>query len=117
MPTTPQPGPQQTQYQQPSYQQPSYRQPSSAPHPVVEAKNGAGLAGFIIAILSLYLGVFYCIAPIIGFICSIVGMARRKNCNRWNGVTVAGFVINLIVVIFWAIIWITVGAAIVSILA
>ncbi|MCD8285931.1 MAG: zinc-ribbon domain-containing protein [Clostridia bacterium] len=108
IPATPQSNP------KPAAKQPY--QPSYAPQMYVEKKNGAGLAALILGILSIYFGVYYCVIPIIGLIVSIAGMVQRKNCNRWNGVAVAGFVINLLFFIGWAIVWIAVGPIILTLI-
>ncbi|MGN1060554.1 MAG: zinc-ribbon domain-containing protein [Candidatus Coproplasma sp.] len=79
--------------------------------------NGFGIAGFVIALLSLWLGTFYCIAPIVGLVLSIVGMSMSKKCNSCNGLAIAGLVISIISLVVWVIIWLVVGVAILSVLA
>lgn len=80
---------------------------------VVEVKkaNGLGIAGFVVALLSLWLGVYFCIASIVGLALSIAGMVAAKN-RRLNGLAVAGLVISIFSLMIWGIIWIVMGAAI-----
>lgn len=47
--------------------------------------NGVAIAGFILAF----------VAPLIGFICSIVGISNAKNCNgSGKGLAIAGLLIS-----------------------
>ncbi|MCD8295421.1 MAG: zinc-ribbon domain-containing protein [Clostridia bacterium] len=114
VPTTPQqnyqPAPRQNNYQSASKQ----NQPAPGPGVYEVKKNGIGLAGFIFSIISLFANYALCIWGILGFIFSIAGMARRKKCNKWNGVTTAGFVINLLSLIGWVIVWIAASATLMA---
>ena len=76
--------------------------------------NGFGIAGFIVSLLSLWLGLYYCIASIVGLVLSIVGMYYSKKCSSCNGLAIAGLVIGIISVAIWGIIWMIVGTAILS---
>lgn len=67
--------------------------------------NGFGIAGFVIGVLSLYFGLYFCIAPVIGLVFSIIGMADRKKCTSCNGFCIAGLVINIVGLLFWLFIW------------
>lgn len=91
----------------------------NAPTPAAPARkvNGLAIAGFIVALLSLYLGVYFCIASIVGLVLSIVGMCLSKKYNSCNGLAIAGLVISIISLIIWLFVWILVGAAILGVLA
>lgn len=87
------------------------QQPAPAPNPqatqpVAKKVNGLGIAGFVVALLSLWLGVYFCIASIIGLTLSAVAMGLRKRYNSCNGLAIAGLVIGIISVVIWGIIWI-----------
>lgn len=69
-----------------------------------KAINYFGLVGMIIGILSIWLGVYFCVAPAIGLTFSIIGMARSQKC-RLNGFAIAGLALNLATIFFWALIW------------
>lgn len=79
----------------------------------VKKINGLGLAGFVVSLVSLYFGVYFCIASIVGLVLSVVGMVNAKKC-RLNGFAIAGLVIGIISVLIWAIVWIILGALIFS---
>lgn len=61
--------------------------------------NRCGVAGFVLSIISIWLGIFI-IPEMIGFILSCVGMKLRKERGN-KGVTVAGLIINIIVLLFY----------------
>lgn len=63
--------------------------------------NGFGVAGFVISLVSLCFGFYYCIAPVLAMIFSIIGMARYKNYNLYNGLALAGLIISIISLTFW----------------
>lgn len=71
--------------------------------------NAFGLAGFIVSLISLWLGMYFCIASIIGLVLSIVGMVNAKKC-KLNGFAIAGLVLGIISLVIWAIVWLVVGA-------
>ncbi|MDE6585118.1 MAG: zinc ribbon domain-containing protein [Clostridia bacterium] len=73
--------------------------------------NAFGIVGFVLGLLSLWLGVYFCISPVLGLIFSAVGMAKMKKC-RVNGLAIAGLVLSIISLFVWGIVWIVVGAAI-----
>lgn len=77
--------------------------------------NAFGLAGFIVSLLSLWLGVYFCIASIIGLVLSIVGMTQTKKCSV-NGFAIAGLVLGIISLVIWGIVWLAVGAVISTII-
>lgn len=80
-----------------------------------EKANGFGIAGFVVSLVSLWLGSYYCIASIVGLVLSIIGMSKSKVCGKCNGLAVAGLVIGIISLVIWGIIWIIVGGAIIGI--
>lgn len=79
--------------------------------------NGLAIAGFVVALVSLWLGIYFCIASIVGLVLSIVGMATSKKYNSCNGLAIAGLVISILSVVAWAIVWLVVGAAIIGLAA
>ncbi|MCH5147594.1 MAG: zinc-ribbon domain-containing protein [Clostridiales bacterium] len=72
--------------------------------------NGLGVAGFVVGLVSLWLGVIFCIAPIVGLILSIFGMINRPKCNSCNGLAIAGLVLSIIAFVLWILYWIILGA-------
>lgn len=63
--------------------------------------NGFGIVGFILSLLSLWMGMFfYCAVPILSVIFSIVGLALSKK-RRVNGLAIAGLVIGIICLLIW----------------
>lgn len=67
--------------------------------------NGLGLAGFIVSLLSLWLGAYFFVASIVGLTLSTVGMVKAKN-YRLNGFALAGIILGAISLLFWLFIWI-----------
>lgn len=80
----------------------------------VKRVNAFGIAGFVVSLVSLYLGIYFCIASVVGLVLSIVGMVQAKKC-RLNGFAIAGLVLGIISLVVWAIVWLTVGAVIIGI--
>ena len=66
--------------------------------------NGYGLAGFVVGLVSIWLGVLFCIPSITGLVFSIVGMVKGKN-YRLNGFAVAGLVISICATVLWGAAW------------
>lgn len=75
--------------------------------------NGVGVTGFVVGLLSIWLGIYFCIASIIGVILSAVGIATAKK-HSVNGLAIAGLVISIITLVIYAIIWLVVGAAVIG---
>lgn len=67
--------------------------------------NAFGVAGFVVGILSLWLGAYFLVASAVGLTLSIVGMVKMKNCKT-NGFAIAGLIISICSLVFWAIMWI-----------
>lgn len=76
--------------------------------------NGLGVAGFVVSLVSLWLGIYFCIASIVGLVLSIVGMCFRKKCTSCNGLAIAGLVLGILSLATWGIVWLVVGAAIIG---
>lgn len=74
--------------------------------------NGLGVAGFILSLLSLWLGMYYCIASILGLILSAVGMGKSKECSKCNGLAVAGLILSILSLLIWLLVWLFVGSVI-----
>jgi len=89
--------------------------PTKAEREEKEKTNGFGIAGFVVSLVSLWLGSFYCLASIVGLVLSIIGMSKSKVCGKCNGLAVAGLVISIISLVIWGIILIIVGSAIIGI--
>lgn len=117
---TPQPAPQPAapQYaQQTPPPAPQYAQQTPPPAPIYVAPqqkkvNGIGIAGFVVSLISLGLGVYFCIVPIAALVLSAVAMGLRAKYNSCNGLAIAGLVISIVAVVFWAIIWIVAASMI-----
>ena len=77
--------------------------------------NGLGIAGFVISLLSLWLGMYFCVASIVGLVLSSVGVAVR-NKHSVNGLAIAGLVLSLISLVIWGLVWLIVGSAIIALL-
>ncbi len=77
--------------------------------------NGLGIAGFVISLLSLYLGAFYCVASIVGLVLSAIAYSKRDKCSL-NGLALAGLIIGIVSLVLWGIIWLTVGSMVIAML-
>ena len=87
---------------------------ATAAAPVEDKKvNALGIAGVIVSFFSLGLGIYFCIASIVGLVLSIVGMVQSKKCTL-NGFAIAGLVLGIISLIIWGLVWLIVGAAIIG---
>ena len=111
--------------QQPPQVQPAWQQPQATPmgqpyvqpfnpNPQTAAKgtNGLGIAGFVVGLLSLWLGVYFCITAIVGLVLSIISVVKMKNYKSCNGLAIAGLVLSIIATVIWGLVWLIVGAAI-----
>ncbi len=75
--------------------------------------NGLGIAGFVVSLLSLWLGLYFCIASVVGLVLSAVAVAKREKYSL-GGLAIAGLVISIVTLVIWGLVWIIVGAAIIS---
>ena len=100
---------------QQGYQQPPVGngQPYYPPQQI-KRTNGFGIAGFVISLLSLWLGVYLCIAPIIALVFSILGTVKSKQFNSCNGLAIAGLVISIITLLIWGLVWLILGATLIA---
>lgn len=95
-----------------TFDQQCQSQQGQQPHIENQGKiNALGIAGFVVSLLSLWLGVYFCIASIIGVIFGGVGVSKSKECTSCNGLAIAGLVIGIISLVFWGMIWMFVGTA------
>lgn len=78
--------------------------------------NVLGIIGFVVALLSLWLSTYYCIASIVGIILSAVAMGMSKK-YRLNGFAIAGLVISIVSLLIWGIILVLAAIAIMAGLA
>ena len=62
--------------------------------------NAFGIAGFVVSLVSLWFGVYFCIPCFVGLGLSIAGMAKAKNC-RLNGLAYAGLAISIFTILIW----------------
>lgn len=84
--------------------QPPYAQPFSRIPVEPKRVNGFGITGLVLGILSFFMGVYFCIFPILGLVFSIIGTSLRKKFNSCNGLAIAGLVLSILTLLFWGII-------------
>ena len=73
-----------------------------APQPNAPKKlNAFGIVGFVLGVLSIILGRFFCVTPIIGLVFSIIAVVKMKKYNSANGIAIAGLVLNIISLVLW----------------
>ncbi|MDE6373920.1 MAG: zinc-ribbon domain-containing protein [Clostridia bacterium] len=94
--------------------QPNVQPFNVAPQTEPKGTNGLGIAGFVLGLLSLYLGVYFCITPIVGLVLSIIGVTKMKTFKSCNGLAIAGLVISIIATVIWGLVWLILGAAIIA---
>ena len=103
---------QQHQYPQPPYHQSPYHEnPSQIIHhaPPPAGVNGVGIAGFVLALLGLFLGwipIFGWIIWLVGLVLSFVGVFGKPK-----GLAIAGLVISLATFVIVFLIYFGIGAA------
>ena len=73
---------------------------------------GFGIAGFVVALVSLWTGVYFCITSIVAVVLSAVAMHRAKAHDDPHGLATAGLVIGIVTLVLWAIIWIALASVI-----
>lgn len=73
--------------------------------------NGVGIAGFVLGLLSLWLGMYFCVVPVIGLVLSSVGVGLRNRYTSSNGLAIAGLVLSIVSLVIWALVWAFVGTA------
>ena len=88
------------------------QQPGYVQQPQPSGTNGLGIAGFVLGLLSLGLGFYFCITPIIALVLSIVGVVKMKNYQSCNALAIVGLVLSIIATIIWGLVWIIVGGVI-----
>ncbi len=81
-------------------------------------KLGFGLciAGFVLSLLSLWLGVYYCVASIVAIVLSAIGMNIAKKNGDSHGLGTAGLVIGIVSLVLWIIVLAAVASAVNAIL-
>lgn len=80
------------------------RRPAQETAPQKTRVNGLGIAGFVVSLLSLGFGFWYCILSIIGLVLSIVGMAVKSKYTSCNGLAIAGLVLGIVSLVIWGIV-------------
>ena len=117
-PTQPIGQPMGQQFGQPIQQYQRFGQPipqyQPAPPKATSGVNGYGIAGFIIALISLWCGLYLCITSIVSSVLSLVGVIKMKSFKSCNGLAIAGLIIGLITLVFWGIVWIVVGWGVIN---
>lgn len=66
--------------------------------------NITAIVGLVIALASIGLSYFLCIASIVGIVVNIVGLCLRKK-YRLNGFAIAGLVISVLTLLGWGFFW------------
>lgn len=74
--------------------------------PQYEKTNGMAIAAFVVSLLSLWLGILFCLPSAVGLVLSIVAMASRKNCTKCNGLAIAALVLSIISLALWGFVYI-----------
>ncbi|MDE5766273.1 MAG: zinc ribbon domain-containing protein [Clostridia bacterium] len=67
--------------------------------------NGLGIAGFIIGLLSIIFGMYFCIPAVAGFILSLFAVINRKRFKSCNGLAIAALVISSVALALWFGLW------------
>ena len=76
--------------------------PAQAQTPASPKKNnGFAIAGFVLSLVSIYFGAFFCVTPALGLIFSILGLTSCKDENTGRGLSLAGIIISSILFVFW----------------
>lgn len=63
--------------------------------PAVQKRNDQAIVGFVISLLSLWLGIFFLILPIVGLVISKKAKERSAEFNSCNGLATAGVAISI----------------------
>lgn len=75
--------------------------------PAKEIKtNGFALAGLILGIAGLFLGIWFCIPPIVGISMSVVGLLNVEKCNSGKKMAKWGLSLSIIGTVIWLAFWI-----------
>lgn len=77
--------------------------------------NGLGIAGFVVSLVSLWLGLYFCIASVVGLILSAVAVAKREKYSL-GGLAIAGLVVSIVSLMIWVVVWIILGLKMSSII-
>ncbi len=88
-------------------QQPVPVQPVQQPVQTTEQKstNGLGIAGFVIGLISLIGGIYFCTPAVAAFILSVFAVINRKKYKKCNGLAIAGLVISSVALAVWFSLW------------
>ncbi|MDE6075371.1 MAG: zinc ribbon domain-containing protein [Clostridia bacterium] len=70
-----------------------------------KSTNGLGIAGFVIGLISLLGGIYFCIPAVAGFIFSVFAVINRKRYKSCNGLAIAGLVISSVALAVWFSLW------------
>ncbi len=63
-------------------------------------RNRFGLAGFILALVSFFVNLFF-VPGALGLLFSILGVTRRNTCTRWNAFAMIGLILSIISVVLY----------------
>lgn len=70
-----------------------------------KSKNAMGVAGFVVGLISLIFGMYFCIPAVVAFIMSVFAVIDRKKYERCNGLAIAGLVISSVSLAVWFSLW------------
>ncbi len=65
--------------------------------------------------VSLWLGLYFCIASVVGLILSAVAVAKREKYSL-GGLAIAGLVVSIVSLMIWVVVWIILGLKMSSII-
>ena len=73
--------------------------------PAPSTTNGLAIAGFVLSILSLWLGALFAVISIIALVLSILGFKKSPIYKSGKGLSVAGIIISAISCALWVFYW------------
>ena len=70
-----------------------------------QSTPGLSIAGFVIAILSIWFGIFACVLPILAIVLSARGIRKAKEHGSRSNLGTAGLVIGILTTVFWGLLF------------
>ena len=67
--------------------------------------NVCGLISFILGLVSLFLGMFYCVTCVVAIVLGIIALvqhAKNPGVYRYKGFAIAGLILGIVTLILWA---------------
>ena len=77
--------------------------------------KGLCISGFVVSLLSLWFGAYFCIMSIIGLVLSAVGMSISKKNYAPRGFGIAGLVISIVTLVIWGLVYVFAASLILSV--